>query len=73
MVTLSPKAQDHRRRVLEHQEKIRAEPSTPESQPAAAQFKIGLIGEANTGGGVSRQKHKAQRVRRSVQLELRDL
>ena len=73
MVTLSPKAQDHRRRVLEHQGKIRAEQSTPESEPAAAQFKIGLIGEANTRSGVSRQKRKGQRVRRTVQLELRDL
>jgi hypothetical protein len=45
-LTASPKVGDHRRRILEHQEKVEADHRTPQPErPPEPQLRIPLIGE----------------------------
>jgi hypothetical protein len=72
MAPLTPKALDHRRAVLEHQEKLRAH------QPAAAvpandQLKMPLITLAKPIDKTPHHKRKRRRVRQNEQPKLGDL
>ena len=71
MAALTPKALDHRRRVLEHQEKICTERSP--AAPANPQLKIPLIAPANPGSGRPQHKRKKVRTRPDQQPKLGDL
>ncbi len=73
MGALSSKARDHRRRVLEHQEKLRARDHAPQSEPADPQLKIPLIGEVKRDEGVVARKRKLARTRKPDQPKLGDL
>ena len=72
MAALTPKALDHRRRVLEHQEKMCSEPQEP-SAPVDPQLKIPLIAPANPGNNRSRPKRKKTPTRSGQQPNLGDL
>lgn len=69
---LTPKDLDHRRRVLEHQEKMCSGQRAP-ATPADPQLKIPLIAPANPGNSRPHQKRKKARARPGRQPELGDL
>jgi hypothetical protein len=58
----------HRRRVLEHQAKIEADPSTP--GPSDPQLKIRLIGEVKRTDETVQPKRARQRSRKRAQPDL---
>jgi hypothetical protein len=71
MAALTPKALDHRRRVLEHQEKMSSGQLAP-ATPVDPQLKMPLIAPAKPGSR-PQQKRKKTRTRLGQQPELGDL
>lgn len=72
MVVRLTKAEEHRRRVLEHQEKMRAGATDAASGAADPQLKMPLIGLAKPKGGASRGR-AGTRARKVKQPELGEL
>jgi hypothetical protein len=61
---------DHRRRILEHLEKMEAEKPAPEPAPSDPQLKIPLIGEVRRPPEVSPPKRRARRTAKPSQPRL---
>jgi hypothetical protein len=61
--------QDHRKRILEHQERMKAEQNAPTQEPTDRQLKMPLIGEVPRVEEKPRSKRKRARPNRD-QLKL---
>ena len=73
MATLSPKALEHRRRVLEHQATKSHDRQRFETGSADPQMKIPLIGEAKIPVQSEKQARKQSRRRKVDQPKLENL
>ena len=65
----SPEVRDHRRRILDHQEKVEAEQRTAAAQPSEPQLRIPLIGEVRRPEPAT-PKRKRSRAKKPVQPDL---
>ena len=70
MAAISERAQDHRRRILDHQEKARAEQSAS-SKPSDRQLNMPLIGEVRRPAEPA-PKSARSRPKKSAQPKLAD-